>query len=27
MAYDGIASTPVASGGVIAPRYTMDFPV
>jgi hypothetical protein len=27
IAYDGIASTPVASGGVIAPRYTMDFPV
>jgi hypothetical protein len=27
LAYDGIASTPVASGGVIAPRYTMDFPV
>lgn len=27
MAYDTIASTPVASGGVIAPRYTMDFPV
>ena len=26
-AHDGIASTPVASGGVIAPRYTMDFPV
>lgn len=25
--YDGITSTPVASGGVIAPRYTMDFPV
>jgi hypothetical protein len=25
--YDGIASTPVATGGVIAPRYTMDFPV
>lgn len=27
IAYDGIASTPVPSGGVIAPRYTMDFPV
>jgi len=27
LAYDGIASTPVASGGVIAPRYTMDFPI
>lgn len=27
IAYDGITSTPVASGGVIAPRYTMDFPV
>lgn len=27
LAYDGITSTPVASGGVIAPRYTMDFPV
>lgn len=25
--YDGITSTPVAAGGVIAPRYTMDFPV
>lgn len=25
--YDGIASTPVAAGGVIAPRYTMDFPI
>jgi hypothetical protein len=25
--YDGVASTPVAAGGVIAPRYTMDFPV
>ena len=27
LAYDGITSTPVATGGVIAPRYTMDFPV
>lgn len=27
MAYDGISDTPVAQGGVIAPRYTMDFPV
>jgi hypothetical protein len=27
LAHDGIASTPVLSGGVIAPRYTMDFPV
>ena len=27
LAYDGIASTPVASGGVIAPRYTLDFPI
>lgn len=27
LAYDGVTSTPVASGGVIAPRYTMDFPV
>lgn len=27
MAYDGITSTPVATGGVIAPRYTLDFPV
>jgi hypothetical protein len=27
LAYDGIASTPVAAGGVIAPRYTMDFPM
>lgn len=27
LAYDGIVSTPVATGGVIAPRYTMDFPV
>lgn len=27
LAYDGIASTPVAAGGVIAPRYTMNFPV
>lgn len=27
LAYDGFAATPVASGGVIAPRYTMDFPV
>ena len=26
-AHDGITSTPVAAGGVIAPRYTMDFPV
>ena len=26
LAYDGIASTPVAVGGVIAPRYTLDFP-
>jgi hypothetical protein len=27
LAYDGITSTPVAAGGVIAPRYTMDFPM
>lgn len=27
LAYDGITPTPVALGGVIAPRYTMDFPV
>jgi hypothetical protein len=27
IAYDGITSTPVPVGGVIAPRYTMDFPV
>lgn len=27
LAYDGIASTPVPAGGVIAPRYTMDFPM
>ncbi len=27
MAYDGIASTPVAAGGSIAPRYILDFPV
>lgn len=27
MAYDGIADTPVAQGGVIAPRYTLNFPV
>jgi hypothetical protein len=27
IAYDGITSTPVATGGVIAPRYTMDFPI
>lgn len=27
IAYDGIVSVPVASGGVIAPRYTMNFPV
>jgi len=27
IAYDGITSTPVATGGVIAPRYTLDFPV
>ena len=26
LAYDGISSTPVAAGGVIAPRYTLDFP-
>lgn len=25
--HDGITSTPVAAGGVIAPRYTMDFPI
>lgn len=25
--YDGITSTPVATGGVIAPRYTMDYPI
>ena len=25
--YDGIVSTPVPTGGVIAPRYTMDFPI
>lgn len=27
IAYDGITSTPLAAGGVIAPRYTMDFPI
>lgn len=27
IAYDGITSTPVSAGGVIAPRYTMDFPM
>lgn len=27
MAYDGITATPVAQGGVIAPRYTLNFPV
>lgn len=27
LAYDGIVSTPVPAGGVIAPRYTMDFPM
>lgn len=27
MIYDGIVSTPVPTGGVIAPRYTMDFPI
>ena len=27
VAYDGITSTPLAAGGVIAPRYTMDFPM
>lgn len=27
LAYDGITSTPVPAGGVIAPRYTMDFPM
>jgi hypothetical protein len=27
MIYDGIVSTPVPVGGVIAPRYTMDFPI
>lgn len=27
IAYDGITSTPLAAGGVIAPRYTMDFPM
>ena len=27
MAYDGITSTPLAAGGVLAPRYTMDFPM
>jgi hypothetical protein len=27
LAYDGVPSTPVATGGVIAPRYTMDFPI
>jgi len=27
VAYDGIADTPVAQGGVIAPRYTLNFPV
>jgi hypothetical protein len=27
IAYDGISSTPLAAGGVIAPRYTMDFPM
>jgi hypothetical protein len=25
--YDGITATPVAQGGVIAPRYTLNFPV
>lgn len=27
VAYDQIAATPVAQGGVIAPRYTLNFPV
>ena len=27
LAHDGISITPVAAGGVIAPRYTMDFPI
>lgn len=27
IAYDGITSTPLSAGGVIAPRYTMDFPM
>lgn len=27
LAYDGIVATPVPVGGVIAPRYTMDFPM
>lgn len=27
IAYDGVTSTPLAAGGVIAPRYTMDFPM
>lgn len=27
VAYDGIADTPVSQGGVIAPRYTLNFPV
>jgi len=27
LAYDGVASTPVAAGGSIAPRFILDFPV
>lgn len=27
LAYDGFSAVPVASGGVIAPRYTMNFPI
>jgi hypothetical protein len=27
LAYDGVASTPVAAGGSVAPRYILDFPV
>ena len=26
LAYDGVASTPVAAGGSVAPRYILDFP-
>lgn len=27
LAYDGVTSTPVAVGGVAAPRYTLNYPV
>jgi hypothetical protein len=27
IAYDGATSTPVSQGGVIAPKYTLEFPV